>query len=101
MKLALCQMLVGMDKQKNTEKALSMIREAAAGGADIVSLPEMWNCPYSNKYFREYAEGPEGPTAAALSGIAKRTRSTTPPTFLTVPETLSAPTGRSTSSTST
>ena len=71
MKLALCQMLVGMDKQKNTEKALSMIREAAAGGADIVSLPEMWNCPYSNKYFREYAEGPEGPTAAALSGIAK------------------------------
>ena len=70
MKLALCQMLVGMDKKKNTDKALGMIREAAAAGADIISLPEMWNCPYANKYFRDYAEEADGPTVQALSAIA-------------------------------
>ena len=43
--LALCQMAVTDNKEKNREKASAMIREAAGKGARMVVLPEMWNCP--------------------------------------------------------
>ena len=33
-------------------------------------LPEMWNCPYSNDYFREYAEPDDGETVSFLSELA-------------------------------
>lgn len=69
--LALCQMKVEMDKQKNLGKAESMIRTAAGRGARLVALPEMFNCPYSNKYFREYAEEGTGETVRLLSSLAK------------------------------
>ena len=69
--LALCQMKVGMDKKQNLAAAESMVREAVAHGANIVALPEMFNCPYSNKYFREYAEGEDGETLGFLSSLAR------------------------------
>jgi len=69
--LALCQMKVTMDKKQNLAAAESMIREAAEKGAQMVALPEMFNCPYSNKYFREYAEEAEGETVRFLSSLAK------------------------------
>ncbi len=69
--LALCQMKVAMDKARNLATAGSMIREAAEKGARAVALPEMFNCPYSNKYFREYAEGDNGETVNFLSSLAK------------------------------
>ncbi len=68
--LALCQMKVTMDKKENLARAGSMIREAAAKGADVIALPEMFNCPYSNKYFREYAEKEGGDTFRFLSSLA-------------------------------
>lgn len=70
MKLALCQMKVGYDKGDNVKKACSMIREAARSGADVIALPEMFNCPYSNKYFREYSETSDGETVKTLSELA-------------------------------
>lgn len=70
-KLGLCQMTVVKDKNENLKKAEAMIREAASCGADMISLPEIFNCPYSNKFFREYAENQQGPTAALLSSLAK------------------------------
>ena len=70
MKLALCQMMVGMNKEDNLEKACTMVREAAAEGADIIALPEMFNCPYSNKYFRAYGEDAQGNTVKTLSELA-------------------------------
>lgn len=69
--LALCQMKVAMDKQKNLETAGSMIREAAEKGARVIALPEMFNCPYSNQFFREYAEEENGETVRFLSSLAK------------------------------
>ena len=51
-RLALCQIAGSADKELNIAKAEKYIREAASGGADVISLPEMWNCPYSNDYFR-------------------------------------------------
>jgi omega-amidase len=69
--LALCQMKVGMDKNANLAAAESMIREAAGKGAGMVALPEMFNCPYSNKYFRDYAETEKGDTVQFLSSLAR------------------------------
>lgn len=70
-RLALCQMYVVKEKQENLKKAEAMIREAAANGAQMIALPEIFNCPYSNKFFREYAETPQGPTVTLLSSLAK------------------------------
>lgn len=71
MKIGLCQMMVEMDKKANVDKAVSFIKMAAAAGADIVALPEMFSCPYSNKYFRDYAETEDGETVQRLSAVAK------------------------------
>ena len=69
--IALCQTHVSMEKEQNLAKAEAMIREAAAKGAQVAALPEMFNCPYSNKYFREYAEETGGKTVRLLSSLAK------------------------------
>ena len=55
-KLALCQMNVIDDKKANLEKASSMIADSIDNNADFIILPEMFNCPYSNEKFIEYAE---------------------------------------------
>lgn len=69
--LALCQMKVVIGKNNNLLKAENMIREASNNGAKVIALPEMFNCPYSNKYFREYAEEDNGVTSRMLSDLAK------------------------------
>jgi omega-amidase len=69
--LALCQMKVAMEKKQNLTTAEAMIREAAEKGSQVIALPEMFNCPYSNKYFREYAEEDGGETVRFLSSLAK------------------------------
>lgn len=71
--IALCQMKVGRDKQENLTKALEMIEHAASQGAEIVMLPEMFNCPYDHQYFHPYAERlPGGETEQKLSEAAKK-----------------------------
>lgn len=55
-KIALCQMNVVDNKEKNLEKAIQMIKESKRQGADLAVLPEMFNCPYENEKFIEYAE---------------------------------------------
>lgn len=55
-KLALCQLAVTEDRQKNIQTARQAVREAAVGGAQLVMLPEIWNSPYSNDSFPTYAE---------------------------------------------
>ncbi len=70
-KVALCQMLVKSDKHENLNKAEKMIREAHQGGARMIALPEMFNCPYDSAVFRDYAEEADGETVQRMSAIAK------------------------------
>lgn len=68
-KLAVCQMKVKDDKDSNITKALNMIQVSAQNKANLVILPEMFNCPYDIKKFREYAE--EKSDSKTLKRISK------------------------------
>ncbi len=70
-KIAVCQMMVSVEKDKNIEKALDMIDTSAKNGAQIAVLPEMFNCPYDIMKFRKYAEAQDGDTVKAISAKAK------------------------------
>ena len=71
-KLALCQMNVVDDKERNLKKATSMIGDSVDGNADFIILPEMFNCPYSNDKFIEYGEEEHGShTLNTISKLAK------------------------------
>lgn len=72
-RVGVCQFITGLDKSKNLERAKTFIHDAAKGGADIITLPEMFNTPYSKEYFREYAEDESGPSFQMLSQAAKDT----------------------------
>lgn len=72
-KIALCQLTVIQDKQKNLIRAREMIKDAAAQGAQLVVLPEMFNCPYLAHLFPLYAESyPGGETLLMLSEAARQ-----------------------------
>lgn len=63
-------MQVVEDKDKNIANALGMIKKAS-NNADLVILPEMWNCPYETDLFPLYAEERDNsPTLDAISKAA-------------------------------
>lgn len=66
-KLAVCQIRTELDQHQTMDKAYRMIAEAAGNGAEIVVLPEMWNCPYSKEYFKKYAALGHHEAASAMS----------------------------------
>ena len=65
-KLAVVQIRTETD-----DKAERMIGEAANNGAELVVLPEMWNCPYSKKYFHAFADSENGESREAMSRWAR------------------------------
>src|SRR6188508_452904 len=74
--VALVQMSCGEAKERNVEKALARIEEAAGRGANIVCLQELFTGPYfcqteDHRWFGE-AESIPGPTSEALAGAAKK-----------------------------
>ncbi|KAJ6812035.1 omega-amidase, chloroplastic [Iris pallida] len=76
-KIALCQLSVTADKERNIAHAKKAIEEAAGKGAELVLLPEIWNSPYSNDSFPVYAEdieagGDAAPSYSMLSEVARR-----------------------------
>lgn len=72
LKIALCQMNVVDDKDKNIQKAVKMVKNSKKEEVDIAILPEMFNCPYENEKFVEYAEYRENSyTLEAIANIAK------------------------------
>lgn len=71
-KVAVCQMRVTESKEENLLRAREMIARAAASGARLVVLPEMFTCPYVAKLFPSYAESyPQGPSLQMLSQVAR------------------------------
>ncbi|MBM3705842.1 MAG: carbon-nitrogen hydrolase family protein [Actinobacteria bacterium] len=70
--LALCQIHIKEEKSKNLKKAERMISAAAGNGADIIILPEMFNCPYQNSFFRKFSENYPGETTDMLSDLSKQ-----------------------------
>jgi omega-amidase len=67
-RIALCQMQVVDDKKKNNVRAVRMIKEAGKT-ADLVILPEMFNCPYDIDKFPKYAE--EYHKSTSLSEVSR------------------------------
>lgn len=72
MKTALIQMPVVKDKAENLARAAKEIQRAAAAGAELVILPEMFCCPYSNASFRANAEEVCGQIYTAMADAARK-----------------------------
>lgn len=73
LKLALCQMQVVDNKNLNVKKALQMIKKSSKEDVQLVILPEMFNCPYENSKFEEYAEYMDvSPTLKSMSSAASK-----------------------------
>jgi len=79
LKVALCQVQVGADKEVNIRKIEEAI--SSTDSAQLVVLPECWNSPYGISFFPKYAEPvpnagesideTASPSIAALSKKAK------------------------------
>lgn len=72
MKVALIQMKVGKNKEANLKQAQALIEEAAANGAKMVILPEMFQTPYETACFPEYAEKRGEKTWSFLAEMAAK-----------------------------
>lgn len=70
-KVGVVQLRATSDKDENIDKMKSYVTEAAKKGADIVALPEMWNCPYQNSYFPKFAETECEKTYIAMQEVAR------------------------------
>ncbi|KAF6212449.1 hypothetical protein GE061_012972 [Apolygus lucorum] len=72
-RVALVQMAICSNKEKNLVRAAQKVKEAKQAGAYLVILPECFNAPYSTSTFDEYAEEiPSGPSSRAMSEMAKQ-----------------------------
>jgi predicted amidohydrolase len=68
---AAIQMLASSDKEANLSEAENRIREAAAGGARLVALPEVFNWRGDKNDENKLAEPKNGPTATLMSRLAR------------------------------
>lgn len=71
MRTAIVQMSVTADKAQNLAHARELVRQAAASGADVVILPEMFVCLYENSAFLANAEEAGGVFWQSLSDMAR------------------------------
>jgi N-carbamoylputrescine amidase len=77
-KVALIQMAMAADKASNLKKAADRVRDAAAHGAKLVCLPELFATPYfcqsEDATNFELAEPLAGPTVEALTVAARESK---------------------------
>lgn len=72
-RVAVIQMLVESDKAKNLARCQELLDRAAATGAKLVVLPEVWNSEYAVSAFRGNAEPIEdGPSTRMLRAFAAK-----------------------------
>jgi len=74
LRVAAVQMNSGDDPAVNVERALDLIDQAAAAGARLVALPEVWLYLGPQEGNREYAEPIPGPALDRLAERARRHR---------------------------
>ena len=70
MRVALCQTNCGEDVAANEEQVFGQLAEAAAEGADLAALPEVWPRQGSAKQIRETAEPVPGRRTELLAEVA-------------------------------
>jgi predicted amidohydrolase len=70
--VAAIQMNSGPDKPKNLETAVRLVEEAAERGAQLIALPELFNCLSTPEVIVAQAEPMPGPTASTMSDLARR-----------------------------
>ena len=71
MNVGLIQIGAQEEKEKSLALAEEYILKAAGSGADIIMLPEMFNCPYNTENFPIYAEPEGGPCWTRMSDAAR------------------------------
>ncbi len=72
--IGIVQLEVSENKSDNLKRAEEMVLAASRKGAEIIALPEMFNCPYQQEFFPLFAEEIEnGETVAFLSRMARKT----------------------------
>lgn len=49
--VGIIQLPATSDKDKNLKTMEEYVSSAKSKGADVICLPEMWNCPYQNSFF--------------------------------------------------
>ena len=72
MKITQLQLTVSDDKLENVRALEPWMERAADLGTDLVTLPEMFCCPYETPNFPKYAEPAEGPVWTACADLARR-----------------------------
>ena len=72
MKIIQLQTKVFKDKNETLCYIEKLIDKMSAYNPDFICLPEMFNCPYENKYFPIYAESYKSKTYQFLSNLAKK-----------------------------
>ena len=71
-RIALCQTNSGSDVEANEAQVSALLEEAAARGADLACLPEVWPCQGSAPEVRAAAEPVPGPRVERLAATARR-----------------------------
>ena len=75
--LGLVQMSMSADAAANTQKAVERVRAAAAQGATVVCLPELYRTPYfcqrEDAALFDLAETVPGPSSEALGAVSRET----------------------------
>ena len=72
MRVAQLQILVDHDKLENIQKLDEKMNTLRDEHVDLVTVGEMFNCPYNSKNFPEYAEPDGGEVWRMLSGLARK-----------------------------
>lgn len=71
-KVAMLQTKVYEDKNKNLEQLAELLEREELKDVDLVTLPEMWCCPYQTENFPIYAEKEGGEFWQKMSALAAK-----------------------------